>query len=231
MPVGAQVAPLAALMGDHARADMLTLMMDGRAHTPTELSAAAEVSPATASGHLAKLLSHGVIAVPSQGRHRYYRLGSADIARLLETLMVASSRTGAAVALRRRIPAELCEARTCYDHLAGRLGVAIADSLLSRGAIAFGDGTIAITPAGSAVLQRLQIDLSGTAAGSRRPLCRPCLDWSERRAHLGGALGRALLQRLLAQEWITRSSDSRAVLVTPAGRAVLARLFDYQSRQ
>jgi DNA-binding transcriptional ArsR family regulator len=219
MVSGNTLAEVAGLIGDPARANMLSALMDGRALTAGELAWAAGVSAPTASGHLARLAEARLVAVERQGRHRYHRLATPEVARAVEALMAVAS-----AGPRRHRPAgprdeALRAARTCYDHLAGRLGVALADSLLARGHVAVadeGDGAAAVTDAGGAFLSaRLGVDL---AAGGRRPVCRTCLDWSERRPHLAGRLGAALCRRALELGWIERARDGRAVAVTPAGR-------------
>ena len=220
------MAEVAALLGDPGRANMLEALMDGRALTASELAAAAGVAPSTASGHLAKLVEARLLAPAAQGRHRYFRLASPEVARMLEAVMVVAG--GAAVAPRRRatpsIAPALREARTCYDHLAGRLGVALADALAQRGAVVLTPDGGEVTPAGRAFLEGLGVDVAAHK-GTRRALCRPCLDWSERRSHIAGALGAALLERTLELGWIRRAPDGRAVTVTPHGRLALGERF------
>jgi DNA-binding transcriptional ArsR family regulator len=225
------LARTAALVGDPARAGMLAVLMDGRALTAAELARAAGVTPQTASGHLAQLAEAGLLAVARQGRHRYHRLASPAVARMLEGVMaVAAGATPAPARPSTRAPgprdAALREARTCYDHLAGRLAVAMADSLVSRGAVELGEDGGAVTPAGEVFLRGLGVDLAAASSG-RRVFCRPCLDWSERRPHIAGALGAALLATCLDRDWLRRSEGSRAVAVTPAGRLALGQAFGY----
>ncbi|HEX3846777.1 MAG TPA: winged helix-turn-helix domain-containing protein [Steroidobacteraceae bacterium] len=211
------MAGVAALVGDPARARMLAALLDGRALTATELAAEAGVTPATASGHLGKLTGLHLVTPAAQGRHRYYRLGSREVARMLEGIMVVAGET--LVRGRRtepRIDPDLRFARTCYDHLAGKLGVALASSLVSRGAVVLRDGAGQVTPSGERLLAEFGI-ASEDALRARRMYCRPCLDWSERRTHLAGVLGAALLDRLLELRWIQRSPAGRAVKVTSAG--------------
>ncbi|GJD63391.1 ArsR/SmtB family transcription factor [Methylobacterium frigidaeris] len=231
----AAFARTAALVGDPARAGMLTVLMDGRALTAAELARAAGVTPQTASGHLAKLAEAGLLTVARQGRHRYHRLASPAVARMLEGVMAVASMPDAARPAATRAPsirspgprdAALREARTCYDHLAGRLAVAMADSLVARGAVELGEDGGALTPAGEVFLRGLGVDLD--AASGRRVFCRPCLDWSERRPHIAGALGAALLATCLDRGWLRRSEGSRAVAVTPGGRLALGRAFGYR---
>jgi DNA-binding transcriptional ArsR family regulator len=213
------LAAVASLLGDPARAGMLAALMDGRAHTATELAGFAHIARPTASGHLARLLEGGLVAAARQGRHRYYRLASPEVARMIEAVgaVAAAPRprlSPAAAALR--------EARTCYDHLAGRVAVAVADALAARGHVLLDGEGGEVTPEGMAALGALGLDL---ARPRGRAFCRPCLDWTERRPHLGGAVGAALLCRCEALGWVRRSPDSRAVRITPAGRAGLAAAF------
>jgi DNA-binding transcriptional ArsR family regulator len=232
MSTGANLAEVAALVGDPGRATMLALMMDGRAHTSTELAVAADVTAATASEHLGKLLNRGLVKVAPRGRNRFYRLASNEVAHMLEGIMVVAGGSSAAISAgtKRSIPPELREARTCYDHLAGRLGVAITDALVNKGAVTLSSEGAEITSAGVALLSNMKIDADITRRpASRRPLCRPCLDWSERRPHLAGLLGAAILQRLLGLGWLERSPDSRAIVINTAGRRGLARMFDYNA--
>ena len=216
MKDGPNIARIAALIGDHARADVLTALMADRALTATELSEIAGVTRQTISAHLAKLLDAGLLAVESQGRHRYFRLADRDVAQLLESLMGVAFRTGA-VRLRSspREPA-LRKARVCYDHLAGELGVLACESLLARKVLArTGDG-LQLTAGGVDWFAAFGIDTADVAR-QRRAFCRPCLDWGERRHHLGGALGTALLDRVFALGWARPVKSSRVVAFTPPG--------------
>lgn len=223
----AKVAAIAALAGDPARAAMLQAMMDGRALTASELARVAGIAPQTASSHLARLTDAGLLAVEKQGRHRYHRLASPSVARLIESIMrvaaeLTPARTPLTVGPR---DAALRAARTCYDHLAGRLGVALADGLVAAGHVELGDDAGIVTPSGLVLLERIGID--GAQLGADRPakgrrvLCRPCLDWSERRPHLAGALGAALCRLSFDKGWVRRIDGSRAVTVTPKGERTL----------
>lgn len=218
MKDGPNIARVAALIGDPARADVLTALLADRALTATELADIAGVTRQTISAHLARLLDAGLVAVEAQGRHRYFRLAGHDIAMLLESLMGVAFRTGA-VRLRPgpREPA-LRKARVCYDHLAGELGVFAYDALLARQALVPGAEGLYLTNAGAAWFTSFGVD-PARAAGQRRAFCRPCLDWGERRHHLGGALGAALLERVFEQRWASRAPDSRVVVFTPRGEA------------
>lgn len=219
MKEGPPIAAVAALLGDPARANILTALMDGRALTVSELAEAAGVSLPTASGHLAKLDAAGLLIGERQGRHRYFRLSGHDVAQVLEGLMGLAQRTGAARVRTGPKDAALREARICYDHLAGERGVALLGTLGRRGWLDEEDEP-AITDAGRRHLGAMGIDVAGLERG-RRPLCRRCLDWSERRSHLGGALGAALLDHIVAQRW-ARRGEGRVVLFTATG----SRAFD-----
>ena len=217
MTNGPYIAEIAALVGDPARANMLSALMDGREISAGELAFAAHVTPQTASAHLAKLVEARLLADQRRGRSRYFRLASPEVARMLEQIMaVAVARAPRYRPAWMRDEA-LRSARTCYDHLAGRLGVALASSLAEHGHLLLDDDGGEVTEDGARFLAGLGLDLAG-AAGKRRRFCRPCLDWSERRLHLGGAIGAALAQRCFALGWIERIKDSRAVAITPSGR-------------
>ena len=213
---GTTIAEIASLIGDVARANILSALMDGRALTAGELALHAGVSASTTSGHLAKLTELKLIAVEQQGRHRYYRLASPEIAHALEALMAV-----AAVGPKRHRPVgpkdvALRTARTCYDHVAGRLGIALADSLCEHGHIVLADGAGAVTKKGQRFFVDFGIDLAADPRSSR-PLCRTCLDWSERRPHLAGQLGAKLFDRLIGLGWVRRMPNSRALNITNAG--------------
>jgi len=216
MSDGPNIARVAALIGDRARAEVLTALLADRALTATELAGIAGVTKQTISGHLAKMLEAGLLAVAHQGRHRYYRLAGRDIAQLLESLMGVAFRTGS-LRLRPgpREPA-LRKARVCYDHLAGELGVLMYDGLLQRRVLAGSEDALRVTRNGAAWLAEFGVDAEALA-GERRVVCRPCLDWGERRHHLGGALGAALLARLFERRWASRGKGSRVVAFTPPG--------------
>jgi DNA-binding transcriptional ArsR family regulator len=218
------IAEAAALMGDPARANMLAALMDGRALTAKELGLAAGVAASTASGHLAKLVDGRLVAVNPSGRHRYFRLASAAVAQTLESLMSLGADGPPRYRPRSKADEAMTRARTCYDHLAGRLGVALADSLQSRGKILLEDGGGMLTDAGRAMLGRIGVDLD-TGRKTRRPLCRACLDWTERRWHIGGALGSAIAERAFQLGWVERHKHDRALTITPAGELALEELF------
>jgi DNA-binding transcriptional ArsR family regulator len=212
---------IAALAGDPARAGMLHALLDGRALTASELARVAGVTPQTASGHLARLSAAGLVRVAKQGRHRYHRLASPAVAQMMESIMqVAAGLARPQLTVGPRDQA-LRAARTCYDHLAGTLAVALADALVGAGHVELSDDSGLVTESGLALLGRVGVDVAalGSAKGKRggRLACRPCLDWTERRPHLAGRLGAALCTHCLAQGWIRRVDGSRAVTVTPKG--------------
>ncbi len=210
---------VATAMSDPSRVSMLCALMDGRAWTATELCAVADIASSTASAHLNKLLQGQLVSCLSQGRHRYYRLASREIAALLENLMGVSMQ--AHKTLLPSTPVNLRYARTCYDHLAGELAVKIYEGMLREKWLT-ADG-LALTSAGKTQLERLGAVLN---ARPRRKPCCPCLDWSERRFHLGGDAGSALMTLFLQKGWITRAPGYREVQVTDSGRAALSRLFN-----
>lgn len=213
-----QVARIGTLVGEPARAGMLLALMDGRALTARELATAAHVTPATASRHLGLLVEAGLLRVNPQGRHRYHQLASAEVARLLEGIMqlaLVQPRPTSLVTGPR--DATLRFARSCYDHLAGRLAVALADRLVEQGAVLIEDDTAVVTDRAAAALQDLGLQLPDLRATGKRPPCRPCLDWGERRMHLAGRLGALLCAHCLGQGWLLRKSKSRALELSPAG--------------
>ncbi|MEP7157130.1 MAG: helix-turn-helix domain-containing protein [Betaproteobacteria bacterium] len=224
MKEGPNIVRIAALIGDHARTEVLTALLGGKALTATELAAIAGVTKQTISNHLAKLLDAKLIAVESQGRHRYFRLADDDVAHLLESLMGVAYRTGA-VRLRSspRDPA-MRKARVCYDHLAGELGVQVYESLLSREALAPDADGLVLTPGGRKFFLRTGIDTDAIRL-QRRNFCRACLDWSERRHHLAGALGAALLDHMIAKGWARRELNSRVVSFSSAGESAMRSAF------
>lgn len=218
------VAEVAAAIGDPVRAAMLMALMDGRARTAGELAVLGGITAQTASGHLARMVEAGLVVAEKQGRHRYVRLVDPAVAAALESLMAV-----AAIAPPRHRPtgpsdAALREARTCWDHLAGRLGVALADALAPDGRVVLADGAALVTDVGEAFFCDFGVDL-GRRPASRRPLCRACLDWSERRPHLGGRLGAALLDRFLELGWLVPGPRDRALRLTPRGRSGFAESF------
>ncbi|NDU76457.1 metalloregulator ArsR/SmtB family transcription factor [Actinomadura sp. DSM 109109] len=223
--VGVDFAPVAALLADRARAAMLSALLDGRPLAAGELARTAGVSAQTASSHLARLLDAGFVTVVRQGRHRYYRLRGDDVAQVIEAL----SRIGPPVrvnSLRQsRDARRLHEARTCYDHLAGAAGVALFAALVDGGLIEpAGGDAYEVTEKGEERLGALGLDLEALRRARRR-FAWHCLDWTERRPHLNGALGKALTSRMIELGWFERGGTRRALVVTDAGHAGLADSF------
>lgn len=221
---GPDLALVASLIGDATRANILAALLDGRALTASELAYFAHVSPQTASGHLAKLTDGKLLTMLRQGRNRYYRLATPLVGQMLEGIMAVAaegpqrhrpiSKTGEAMRT----------ARTCYDHFAGKLGVGLADNLIQRGHLVLTPEAGEVTEAGASFLGDFGVDLA-TLRAKRRTLCRPCLDWTERRLHIGGTVGAALARRCFDLGWLIRSRESRALAITPAGRHGLEDVF------
>jgi len=219
--VDATVAPIAAAIGEPARARMLYCLIDGRARTSTELAIVADVAPSTASVHLQRLKARQLVKVVAQGKHRYYTLDRPEVASALEALNVVAGVAGEHP-FKSTAPLALRAARTCYDHIAGTLGVALYESFRTQGWISQAASSDAddLTDAGSARFEALGIDVGGARAARRR-FAYACLDWSERRPHLGGALAAAVLRMMLRRRWIDQDLDSRILRVTAAGRREL----------
>jgi len=224
MSTAPQIAEVAALVGDPARANILCALLGGRALTATELAFAAGVSPQTTSGHLGKLATARLILPMKQGRHRYYRLAGPHVGQMLESIMSVALEGPPRFQPKSKFDEQLRHARTCYDHIAGVLGVGLADSMAGRGLLVLGDEAGEVTAAGAEFLSTLGVDLAA-AHERRRMFCRPCLDWTERRPHIGGAVGAALANRCFELKWIERRRDSRALTITPAGRRGLLETF------
>lgn len=218
----ALLSEVAAAIAEPARTRMLCCLMDGHARTATELAVVAQVAASTASVHLARLKASHLVDAVAQGKHRYFRLAGPQVSSALEALMVLSSGTPRPFVP--RTPNRLREARTCYDHLAGTLAVTVHDQLLGQGWLLPVDGprpgAYELTQAGEDRLVELGIDVPGTRAQRRRFACA-CMDWSERKPHLGGALGAAFLKQAIASGWVAGDLDSRAVTLTPKGRRTL----------
>lgn len=211
-------------------------MMDGRALTTSELARVTGVTPQTASEHLAKMAAAELVHVEKQGRHRYHRLATSAVAQMVESIMQVASGLEAMRPAPATGPrdAALRAARTCYDHLAGQLGVALADALVTRGHLELTHDAGLVTKAGVALFDRLGIDVVSLVASrgrTTRVLCRPCLDWSERRPHLAGAVGAALCARSFEENWIRRIESTRAVNVTPKGWRVFRDTIGMRSGQ
>jgi DNA-binding transcriptional ArsR family regulator len=227
MKAGPDIAMVASLVGDPARANILTALMTGRALTASELAQEAGITPQTASSHLAKLEAGGLIEPEKQGRHRYYRLTDPDVAGVLEGLAGLAARAGhMRVRTGPKDPA-LRRARICYDHLAGDLGVQMLDSMRSQRLVRQKKQDIEVTAEGSRFLEKNFQISKDMLSHPRRPVCKACLDWSERRHHLAGTLGAALMTRFAELKWATRDSQpgSRVVNFTRNGEKRFAALF------
>lgn len=224
MKEGPDIAQIGSLIGDPARANMLTALTGGKALTATELAGTAGITLQTASSHLSKLEAGGLITQRKQGRHRYFTLADDDVGLMIEGLMGFAAYRG--FTRHRTGPKDpaLRKARVCYNHLAGDYGVRMLDSLVAEEVIAGVGDKLQLTPSGEGKMTALGIDLPALVK-SRRPVCRACLDWSERRSHLSGSLGQALLTLFLDKGWARREPDSRAVRFTGTGEKEFARLF------
>jgi DNA-binding transcriptional ArsR family regulator len=216
MAEGPDIARIASLIGDPARSNMLLALIGGKALTATELAGAAGVTLQTASSHLSKLEEGGLLAQRKQGRHRYFALSDGHVGAMIESLMSFSATRGH---LRHRTgpkEPELRKARICYDHLAGDYGVRMLDSLVAQGAIKAEDEALTLTPEGETLLEARGLDI-GSLRAKRRPICRACLDWSERRTHLAGTLGAALLTHFFERGHARRVEESRIIQFSPEG--------------
>ncbi|MGB6482699.1 MAG: helix-turn-helix transcriptional regulator [Candidatus Acidiferrales bacterium] len=222
------VSRVAAAIGEPARARMLCCLMDGHARTSTELAIVAEVSPSTASVHLQRLKMQRLVRVAAQGKHRYYCLEGPNVARALEGLSVVAGAGRWRAKFMPTTPSRLRGARTCYDHIAGTLGVALHDRMQAMGWLAARGtrrrGAYDVTAAGAKALAALGVDVEAMRA-IRRRFAFACLDWSERRPHVGGALGAALLKVALKRKWVVQDLDSRVLEVTAHGRREMAGRF------
>lgn len=224
MSAGIDVARIAGLIGEPARAEILLALMSGKALTATELAQAANITKQTASAHLSRMLGADLLRVESQGRHRYFRLADVDVARLLEHLLGLAERAGSLSVRTGPRDIGLRKARVCYDHLAGELGVFMFEGLIAQGLLRMSGEAIEPTRAGERNFRELGFDIDAMQA-QRRPLCRHCLDWSARRHHLAGSLGAAMLDDILARGWARRERNSRAVIFTIDGEARFLKRF------
>ncbi|WFP76977.1 winged helix-turn-helix domain-containing protein [Mesorhizobium sp. WSM4906] len=222
MREGPDIARIASLVGDSARANMLNALMGGTALTASELALEAGVSLPTASSHLSKLMDGGLLTLASQGRHRYYGLAGPQVAGMIEAIIGVAEAVGPKRVRPGPRDAAMRVARVCYDHLAGEQAVAMLDRLVDRKVLLRDDNEIRLSPSAVSHFAALGIEIHTKA---RRPVCRACLDWSVRRTHLAGALGAAILDKVIAEKWARREKDSRAVVFSPAGRQAFERLF------
>lgn len=224
MKEGPDIAHVAALIGDPARANMLTALMSGKALTVSELAREAGVTIQTASSHLSKLDDGGLLRPRKQGRHKYFSLAGDEVAHVLEGLMGLAAGSGH---LRNRTgpkDAELRHARVCYNHLAGDMGTQMFDSMIAKGHLVLNGDNLSLTASGETLAESLEIDVIGLRT-ERAPLCRECLDWSERRSHLAGSLGRAFLRRFEELSWAKRDQITRVISFSRDGAQKFERLF------
>jgi DNA-binding transcriptional ArsR family regulator len=227
MDVTPDIARVASLIGDRARATILMCLMAGRSLTASELARAAKVTKQTASSHLSKLVEARLVAVENVGRHRYFRLADYDVGTVIENLTGLAQRTGAIQVDAGPPDPALRKARVCYDHLAGELGVLVFDSLWQQGFLRTEDKKLTLTEPGERFCQGLSIDIAALERG-RRPLCLACLDWSMRRHHLAGALGAAILSRCFGLGWARPHRVTRAVSFSALGERSLRARFKYR---
>ena len=211
---------VAALLGDKARAIMLWSLLDGKAYTATELANCADISRQSASNHLSQLIEAEMLAVEKQGRHRYFRLANEQVAHAIESMASLIPDAQLYQIKAKSVSQELSFARTCYDHLAGTLGVAITEALVQKGHINPVGNDYQVTASGIEWFVRLDIDLESLKLKKRR-FCHKCLDWTERKHHMAGSLGKALLESMLAKDWIRRKQNTREILITPMGKKEL----------
>lgn len=224
--IDAAVSRIASAIGEPARSRMLFALMDNRARSSTELAVIANVSPSTASVHLNRLVETHLVKVLAQGKHRYYSLEGPEVADALEGLNVLAGASPRSFVP--NTPTHLRAARTCYDHIAGALGVALHDRMRSQRWLSIArDSTYSLTPSGTEALESIGVDIESARTLRRRFVC-PCLDWSERRPHLGGAIGAALLHYTLKKRWLAQELDSRVLNITALGRRELVARFGVQ---
>lgn len=218
------LAAVAALIAEPTRAAILSALLGGEALPASELAYRAQVTPQTASAHLAKLLEGGLVKVTSIGRHRYYSLKNHDVAHVLEAMALVAPLSQPHPPRPTKISPALCGARTCYDHLAGKLGVAFTETLVERGLLVAEDETYTPTPAGLEQFAAWKIDVDALKR-KRRKLAYVCLDWSERRFHLAGTLGAAIADVFFTNGWVRRIPQTRALEITTAGAQMLKQDF------
>ncbi len=225
MSINPNVAVVASLLGETSRSTMLSSLMDGRFHTASELAFMSAITPQTASFHLSKLVEGNLINVEKHGRHRYYQLANKEVAHLIETFLAISPPPEVRSLKQSNQVKLLQEARTCYDHLAGKLGVALTDSMLNANYLKKEDRVFIVTPKGEQFFTDFGIDLTELKR-KRRSFSHACLDWSERHYHLGGALGNELLTHFFELNWIVHIPSIRAVKVTDRGREGFKQIFN-----
>lgn len=224
MKHGPDIARIASLIGDPARANMLTELLDGRALTASELAGVGGITAQTASSHLGKMLDGGLLQMRQQGRHRYFALADDEVAAVLEGLMGLAAGTGAMRVRPGPRDADMREARVCYNHLAGQRGVQMFQSMVAQGLLDEWGERVNITSQGADFASKFGVDVPALQA-AKPVLCRSCLDWSERRSHLSGSLGRAMLKQMVAKGWVIREDGNRMIRFTPRGSKEFDELF------
>ena len=224
MKEGPDIALIGSLIGDPARANMLTALMSGKALTATELAAEAGITIQTASAHLKKLEAAEMLQHRKQGRHRYFTLADEEVGAVLEAIMGLASKRGLVRTRTGPKDPALRKARVCYNHLAGDLGVQLFDGMIAKGWIAESGEDVDLSSEGSIAIKQFGIDIDAISK-SRRPLCKSCLDWSARRTHLAGSLGTALLNRFFDLGWASREEGSRVIRFSPVGEKQLQTIF------
>jgi DNA-binding transcriptional ArsR family regulator len=229
-PSDPNMADAAALIGDPTRARMLLALLDGNPLPASELAYRGAASPQAASAHLRKLVDGRLLTVTASGRQRLYRLATREVARAIEALLSIAAPPRVVALSQSVVIQRLREARVCYDHLAGRLGVAVTDTLVSRAVLRSAPSEFRVTPRGERFFEGLGIDVPALR-GRRRMLARPCMDWTERRPHLAGSLGMALHDCFAANGWIVRHTEDRSVRLTERGRRAVGRLFGVHASQ
>jgi DNA-binding transcriptional ArsR family regulator len=229
MKEGPDVSIVAALIGDPGRANMLMALMSGLSLTATELAQEAGITASTASGHLGKLEKAGLVAAKRQGRYHYFRLADPDVAVAVEGLVPIAARIGHLRSRPGPRDQAMRDARSCYDHLAGRMAVAMFEHWVTRGVLEHKGGDAQLTPKGRRLLISLGLDIA-TLERSKRPLCRTCVDWSERQAHLGGSLGAAILEHVLLQGWAVREGRTRVLRFSRKGKENFVRWYGAENR-
>lgn len=220
-----QFIKTATLIGDPTRAAIMWILLDGRAFTATELSIAVNTSPQNISMHLAKLLDANLLSVEKQGRHKYYRFSSKEVAYVVEAManLIPKPEIQSKKETEKYPPIKYC--RSCYDHLAGKIGVAVTDSLLSQKIIIESQNDFEISPQGEKWFSDFGINTE-EAQKQKRIFLKPCLDWSERRNHIAGSIGSLLLNKMINEDWLRRTKDSRAIIITGKGEKELLKYFN-----
>ena len=218
-----QFSQIASLLGDKARSVMLWNLLDGRAYTATELALCANISPQSASNHLAKLVEANILSISKQGRHRYYTFKTEEVAHVVESMASLLALNDEGQKVRKPAPSGITYARTCYDHAAGRLGVALTESLLANDILMDSDRIYDLTEKGRAWFLSFGVDAE-VLRQQKRSFAHQCLDWSERRPHLAGALGASMLGIMLNNDWVRRRKNTRELLITPKGKLELNNL-------